>query len=403
MEKTVDLVKQSAIYVQETLENDLPNEIVYHNLHHTMQVVKAAKEIGKHSGLTEEQLEIVSIAAWFHDIGYCESGQNHEENSAKVAAEFLQKQGYSSDKINLVTGCILATKMPQSPKSLLEQVLCDADLHHLGTDQYFDQAKLLQEEINNTTEQTLTDAKWMEMNVSFIKSHQYFTDYAKEAFADKKLANRKKVKKKLKKAVTPEVEQYLQQISTLEKKLEKIKTTKPDRGIETMFRLTSKNHLDLSSMADNKANIMISVNSIILSILLTVLFRKLDEYPHFLIPTVILTVVCLTTIVFSILATRPNVSQGKFTRENIINKETNLLFFGNFHSMRLPDYEWGMKQMMKDGDYLYTSLIRDIYFLGVVLGKKYRLLHRSYTVFMFGFVLAVLSFVIAEAFFKVDY
>ena len=400
MDNKLDLVKQSATYVQEMLQGHLPDEIVYHNLHHTTQVVKAAKEIGQHSGLNEEEMEIISLAAWFHDVGYTESGQNHEELSAKIAVDYLSEQGYDAEKSKKVEGCILATKMPQSPNNLLEQVMCDADLHHLGTDHYFEQATLLQKEINNTSDETLTDARWMEMNVDFINSHEYFTEYAKETFSKKKQQNCKKVKKKLKKAVTPEIDQYLAQIKTLEKKLEKTKSNKPDRGIETMFRLTSKNHLDLSSMADNKANIMISVNSIILSILLTVLFRKLDEYPHFLIPTVILTVVCLTTIVFSILATRPNVSQGKFTRENIINKETNLLFFGNFHSMRLPDYEWGMKQMMKDGDYLYTSLIRDIYFLGVVLGKKYRLLHRSYTVFMFGFVLAVLSFIIAEAFFK---
>ena len=290
--------------------------------------------------------------------------------------------------------------MPKNPKNLLEQVVCDADLHHLGTEEYFNMARRLKDEINNNSDEILTDAKWMQMNVEFIKEHTFFTDFARKEYEEQKQKNRKKVKRKLKKTVTPEIDQYLNQINKLEAKLEKIKTTKPDRGIETMFRLTSKNHLDLSSMADNKANIMISVNSIILSIVLTVLFRKLDEYPHFLVPTVILTAVCLATIVFSILATLPNVSKGKFTRDNIINKETNLLFFGNFHGMKLPDYEWGMKQMMKDGDYLYTSLIRDIYFLGVVLGKKYRMLRTSYTIFMFGFVIAVLSFIIAESFFK---
>ncbi|MEL6561378.1 MAG: Pycsar system effector family protein [Bacteroidota bacterium] len=401
MDEKTDFLLQIEDYVKDSLQKELPKEVVYHNLDHTIMVVNAAKEIGQNSGLTEEDLEIVTIAAWFHDLGYKESGQNHEEISAKLATEFLSEHAYEANKINKVNGCILATKMPQSPKNLLEEVVCDADLHHLGTEDYFQMARRLKDEINNNnTDELLTDAKWMQMNIDFIKEHSYFTDYAENKFGVEKLKNRKKVKKKLKKKVTPEIDQYLTQINKLETKLEKIKTTKPDRGIETMFRLTSKNHLDLSSMADNKANIMISVNSIILSIVLTVLFRKLDEYPHFLIPTVILTVVCLATIVFSILATLPNVSKGKFTRDNIINKETNLLFFGNFHGMKLPDYEWGMKQMMKDGDYLYTSLIRDIYFLGVVLGKKYKMLRTSYTIFMFGFVLAVLSFIIAESLFK---
>ena len=148
---------------------------------------------------------------------------------------------------------------------------------------------------------------------------------------------------------------------------------------------------------------MISINALILSIMISVLFRKLEEYAHMVVPSVILTLVCLSTIVIGIIATRPNISKGKFTRDNIKNKETNLLFFGNFHSMRLADYEWAMKEMLKDPDYLYASLIRDIYFLGAVLGKKYRLLRLAYNVFMFGFVSSVIAFVIAELFFKSPY
>ena len=148
---------------------------------------------------------------------------------------------------------------------------------------------------------------------------------------------------------------------------------------------------------------MISINSIILSVMVSVLIRKLEEYPHMTVPAVMLTIVCLTTIVFAVLATRPNVSKGKFKRLDIVNKETNLLFFGNFHRMSLKDYQWGMKEMLQDADYLYGSMIKDIYFLGVVLGKKYRLLRMSYTIFMFGFVLSILGFIIAELFFKSPY
>jgi hypothetical protein len=97
----------------------------------------------------------------------------------------------------------------------------------------------------------------------------------------------------------------------------------------------------------------------------------------------------------AILATRPNVSSGVFTDQDVLSKKTNLLFFGNFHKMKLDRYEWGMKEMMKDGDYLYSSLIKDIYYLGVVLGKKYKLLRACYTFFMIGFVISILAFVCA--------
>ena len=119
------------------------------------------------------------------------------------------------------------------------------------------------------------------------------------------------------------------------------------------------------------------------------------------IPTIIFLTVCVLTIVFAVLATRPKVSSGKFTKQDIDQKKTNLLFFGNFYKMTLEEYEWGMQEMMKNKDYLYSSLIKDIYFLGVVLGRKYRLLRIAYSIFMFGFVIAVISFGIAIFFFPV--
>ena len=185
-------------------------------------------------------------------------------------------------------------------------------------------------------------------------------------------------------------------ISKLKEKLKTAKELTPTRGIETMFRTTAKNHMELSAIADNKANIMISINSIILSVMVSVLIRNLDRYPYFTIPSILLTAVCLTTIVFAVLATRPHVTSGKFDKEDIVNKKANLLFFGNFHRMSLEDYHWGMMQMLKDGDYLYGSMIKDIYFLGVVLGKKYRLLRFSYTIFMYGFVLSIIGFIVAQ-------
>jgi hypothetical protein len=133
----------------------------------------------------------------------------------------------------------------------------------------------------------------------------------------------------------------------------------------------------------------------------SVLGRRLEEYPNFYIPTLILTLVCLLTIIFAVLATRPNVTSGVFSKEDVYNKRTNLLFFGNFHSMHLDDYEWGIQEMMKDSNYLYGSMIRDNYFLGKVLGKKYRLLRVAYTIFMFGLVISFLSYIIAIVFFPV--
>ncbi|MBV6643981.1 MAG: HD domain-containing protein [Cyclobacteriaceae bacterium] len=404
MAKSSSIVDLSQAYAKDILSTKLPEEILYHSLEHTIGVVEAVELIGKESGLTDEQLEIATVAGWFHDLGYSETMEAHEERSAEMALAFLDKHHYASEKADQVKACILATTMPQNPQNLMEQVICDADLMHLGTEDYFEKSNLLHKEMSHTQGEKISKKQWMKMNQTFIGEHQFFTEYAQKTFGEKEQENLKEVEKKLKEMKGGKESEKLQRkIEELQLKLQKTKELTPTRGIETMFRLTSKNHLDLSGMADNKANIMISINSIILSVLVSVILRKLEEYPHLMIPSLIMTIVCLITIVFAILATRPNVSRGKFTRDDIHQKKTNLLFFGNFHSMDLPDYEWGMKEMLKDANYLYSSLIRDIYFLGVVLGKKYKLLRISYTVFMFGFVISILSFVIAEVFFKAPY
>jgi predicted metal-dependent HD superfamily phosphohydrolase len=374
--------------------NKLPKSFSYHNIDHTHEVVNAVEEISRKEGLTEEEIEKVLLAAWFHDLGYSCDQNNHEHESARLMKEQLRSWDINQATINEIEKIILSTKMPQSPTDKLSEVMCDADLYHLSTQSFTEKSEALRREIVSVCQKDIGENDWFNKTLEFIGSHKYFTRYGLKVLEPNKQANWKTLKKKLKK-VKKSSDKLELEISRLEEKLIKAKIQKPDRGIETMFRITSKNHLQLSAMADNKANIMISINSIILSVLVSVLFRKFEDYPQLIIPGMMLVFVCLTTIVFAVLATRPNVSSGKFTTEEIKEKKTNLLFFGNFHSMELNDYMWGMKEMMKDADYLYGSMIKDIYFLGIVLGKKYKMLRKSYNVFMFGFIISILSFIAA--------
>ncbi len=170
------------------------------------------------------------------------------------------------------------------------------------------------------------------------------------------------------------------------------------KGIQTMLRLTSENHMKLSDMADGKANILISVNAIIISVILSVLLRRLQTDTYLTIPTIIFLTSSVCTIVVAILATRPKISLGIFSDEDIDNKKTNLLFFGNFYKSSMEDYEKAMSKMMVDTEYLYGSLIKDIYQLGVVLARKYRLIRWAYNIFMFGIIISVIAFAIAAIF-----
>lgn len=387
------LIQKSREYAEGILKN-LPKHFTYHNLQHTIKVVKAAEEIGLHSGLSDDEMESVIVAAWIHDTGYEEDCNRHEETAIRNAMKLLTEWGASPQKIQTITGLIKATKMPQQPTTMAEKVLCDADLSHLGDDDIIECGNQIRKEFETIKKITFnTDEEWTEYNIKFFSDHQYFTPYGQTILQKRK----KKNIKKLKKLIEPKSESdYVKQLEKdLLKVKEKLGKENPARGIETMFRIASENHTTLSGMADTKANIMISINSIILSVVISVLFRKLEEFPHLLLPTLMLVTTCLLTIVYAILATRPNVSHGKFTAEDIQHKKTNLLFFGNFHGMELQNYDSGMRAMMKDSDFLYGSLIKDIYYNGLVLARKYKLLRLSYNCFMFGFVASIIGFTIA--------
>ncbi len=166
-----------------------------------------------------------------------------------------------------------------------------------------------------------------------------------------------------------------------------------EKGIETMFRLSLKNHITLSRIADDKANTLISVNAIILSIVLSALFPKLDSNPWLLYAGLSLILVSIATIIMATLSTIPKTTHGNVSKEDVKKKRGNLLFFGNFHKMSLADYEWGIGELMKDGEYLYSSLTRDLYFLGKVLNRKYSLLRYAYFVFVIGLVVSIFLFV----------
>jgi hypothetical protein len=181
----------------------------------------------------------------------------------------------------------------------------------------------------------------------------------------------------------------------LEPKQKKVKPKAYSRGVESMFRTTARNQINLSSIADNKSNILISVNAIIMSITITILVTRFDEVPNIILPTLIFLLSSLITIVFAILSTRPNISSGTFTKEDIRQNKVNLLFFGNFYNMKLDDYEWAIEELMKNDENLYSTMIKDQYSLGKVLVKKYKLLRIAYNVFMFGIIISVLAFVFA--------
>lgn len=396
-----NITQKAENFVIDLFDKHKKDELDYHNLDHTRSVVTRSHEIAAQYELKEKDLAVLYIAAWFHDTGHLfVEPAIHEIKSNELMKNFFALQGLETDEIiPLIENCILATRVPQAPKTLPEQIICDADTYHLGTKEFKTSNKKLKKEYISR-KLIPADINWNKQSLDFLESHKYFTPYCKELLEEGKQKNierlrakalKTEIKTPAKESVKPETEKK----SAMDSKEEKNNTNLLNKGIQTMLRLTSDNHLELSGMADGKANILISVNAIIISVILSVLLRRLETDPHLTIPTIIFLVFSLVTIVIAILATRPKISGGTFSKEDIMTKKTNLLFFGNFHKATLQEYEWGMREMMKDQDYLYGALIKDIYFLGVVLGRKYKLLRLAYSVFMVGIIISVLAFTLA--------
>lgn len=388
----MNLIEQSEDFVSNLLKDKLSNLYSYHNFNHTLTVVNAVKELCKKEDVNKEDKELLLVAAWFHDTGYIEGYENHEHESVKIATSFLKEKEQSDEFIEKVSGLILATVKEYVPKTHLEKIIKDADFAHLMGVEYETTCELLRIELKNTWNLNFSNAEWAKENMGFLlNKHRFYTDYAIKKWQPLKEKNLLLVQKR----IDREEKKAADKIEKENKNKDKIE--KPDRGVDTLFRVTLGNHTRLSGIADSKANILLSVNAIIISIALSSIIPKLDspKNAHLVIPTFIMLISSVTTIIFAILSTRPKVTTGTFTREDIENKKINLLFFGNFYKMPLHEYDWAMNEMMKDRDYLYSTMIKDLYYLGLVLQRKYNLLRIAYNLFMIGIIITVIAFVIA--------
>ena len=166
-----------------------------------------------------------------------------------------------------------------------------------------------------------------------------------------------------------------------------------NRGVETLFRSAYRVQMDLTGLADNKANMMISINGLIISIIVAAVGPKLDANPWLLIPTTIFLLGTLVSIVYAILAARPRVQSVPITLEDLEHSDGNILFFGDFANLTQDDFTAGMIDLIQDKTVVYETMIRNLYGLGSVLKKKFALLRVAYTAFMIALILGVTSFI----------
>jgi uncharacterized protein len=162
-------------YILNRLNSDLPKHLSYHGYHHTLDVYEMVIEIAHEEGVTnKDDLIMLKTAALFHDCGFLTSYKGHEDVGCRIAKDMLPEFDYNQTQIEKICGMIQATKIPQSPKNLLEQIIADADLDYLGRDDFYQISKTLLDELKSIN--ALQDEnEWNKIQVSFIKNHHYFT------------------------------------------------------------------------------------------------------------------------------------------------------------------------------------------------------------------------------------
>ncbi|GAB3923303.1 HD domain-containing protein [Mucilaginibacter myungsuensis] len=190
--------KKAGKYIMTKLSKELPRHLSYHSVEHIQDVYNAAEQIGAQEGVGQHDMKLLLTAAWYHDAGFLKGAKDHEEESCRIAQETLPAYGYTEADIEKISGMIMATKIPQSPKNHLEEILADADLDYLGRDDFFTIGDKLFNELS-VFGFINTDDEWNALQVRFLENHHYFTASAINSRHQKKEAHLQQVKDKLNK------------------------------------------------------------------------------------------------------------------------------------------------------------------------------------------------------------
>ncbi|TZF81271.1 HD domain-containing protein [Pedobacter sp. BS3] len=396
--KNNPILQDTSEFIFGLFKDKLPEKCVYHSFKHTEQTVKVCKELAEAYNLTSRDLEVLLLAAWFHDSGYIETYEGHEEKSVEIMKNRLTGH-YKDDDIREIEQLILSTRFNVTPDGTLQEILHDADLINIGKKKMNEKAELLRIEWENCLNKKYTDLEWAELQLCFLLTVNFKTEEAQNKYGSQREANIRKQHDVIAR-LKADKEKAL---SKAEKSTEK--QAKLGRGIETLYRSVYSYHINLSSIADNKAHIMININTIIISLIITLFgsgYTFASSEPEilssvrFVFPMAALLLTSLLSVIFAILSARPTINAHE--KYEVSNKKASVLFFGNFAQLQLDEFVRRIDELKEQQGELYNSMSVDLYHLGAVLVKKYRLLNWAYNIFMIGLSVCAVGFIVIVIF-----
>ena len=385
--QTGSIIQVAKEFATKKLTEELPSTIVYHGLAHTKQVAAFCAKAAEKLELPEKETTVLTLAAWFVNLGRIHDYHEPQKHSCEMASAFLEKHNYPQEAIAQVEALIWSSTEDYKPESEIERIFHDALIVSVGKKNRDVKAEMLRLELERHLDKKLTHVEWEEEELEYLLKNFFTSDFARSNYNKRRENNISKQRANLRKAIGKD-------------ETARIKRNKMGRGVETMYRAIYRTHINLSSIADAKANMMISINTIILSVIITLGgtgFTITDsifvKHLRYMVPILILVISALLSVIFAIMSARPNVTNKNVDYKTIKQKKTSPLFFGNFVSLKLADFIRDLEQLREKQTLLYDNMGVDIYYLGQVLANKYSLLRVSYTIFMGGLIFTVVSFV----------
>ncbi len=406
-----NIIDRVELVATKIITEDFPEKLVFHNIDHIHKIISASKKIIADMNLDNDQRETILIGAWFHCIGLKNlekfKGKSDvmkffefcSDESILIAKEKLSQFNYPQDKIEKVVDLIKDSGPTNVPKTIEGKVLADAITVDLGSKKNKKTFETRYQELLLLGVMNVNKENFYDRVQEYLQQHEYHTPFGKKELKPKKLELIEFVEKKKKELKKQQTLALKKELNISEDELKKLKKNlrsvsgRDERGIQTMFRTTSRNHYTLMQMVDRKANILISLNAILLSLIVSRIIGMHNSICIHNAPIIIMLLASSISIIFAVLAIIPAQNHGEFSEQEIRSKEGNLLYFGNYHNMSFRDFNWGFLQMMNDSDYLYTSMIRDLYFLGQTLNHKNVNIRRALSAFIAGILITVLVFV----------
>ncbi|MEM6697225.1 MAG: Pycsar system effector family protein [Bacteroidota bacterium] len=388
-----NILLQAQQYVLNLYNQHHNPKLAYHSYAQMNAVVEMLQQIAAQTKRTPKTTEIALIAAYFRGTGFLENYDFPKESALKFAHTFLtQKQYVDHTQVLNSIEHSFTKQITTVPDALVSDALNAAQYG----ENFSEQSALRRMELEWVKNENYTKKEWQQAELDRLLTVQFYTPYAKINFAPQVSQNIAKIKTWLEKRSTTEEENTAEITEEKRRPFDQIEADTAARGVQTFFRTNYRNHINLSAIADNKANIMISVNSILISVLITVLtWRNITQtQPEVLMPGVIFLVTALASLIFAVLSARPKVTNLNEEQKDLSIAKKNIAFFGNFVPLELEQYEEVMDEVLRKEELIYGNMSRDLYFLGKVLSKKYYYLTISYNIFMLGFTISVFLFLV---------